>query len=629
MAASARARSKNTLWLRISGRNSSLAAGIPSPEAKAYDSAVIITRIRAGGKALARSRRFLAAAGAGLFAAALGLAAETSRNWPQWGRTSQHAGASPVVAQPLQAILAEVVYDPFVELMKADRGGNLLAHYAVPLADETGVYMVFKSGAYTGFGNWNTLTWSVKKLQWIAGQLEVVWTFESDWKPEPLPLARWEPVLLPAMSGDDLWVPGLGGTVHRVSKLTGLARARLNPFPDLDSSRYVAGGLAVAPDGGIVYDVVGLSASDSLAPIIGAWLVKIGADGQASRADFSALVSAAPAASDACQVSFTSEPGPWPPSTTATPPTVECGAQRPGINVVPAIAPDGTIYTVSRAHRADRYGYLVAVHADLTPAWAASFRGILNDGCGVLLQDDNSNLGCRAGANLGVDPATNDRPAGRVSDLGTSSPVVLPDGAVLIGTSTSYNFSRGHLFKFSSTGAALATYDFGWDVTPAVLEHDGTYSILLKDNHYSSSDGDTYYYVSSLDADLAPEWSFRATNTESCARRQDGTIACVDDHPEGFEWCVNQPAIDASGAVYLNSEDGTLYGFDRHGAVTGQIFLDTALGAAYTPVSIGPDGILYAQNNGRLFAVGQERFPREAPTSGTGSRGAPRAVARP
>ncbi|HTR04281.1 MAG TPA: hypothetical protein VMN82_13905, partial [Thermoanaerobaculia bacterium] len=288
----------------------------------------------------------------------------------------------------------------------------------------------------------------------------------------------------------------------------------------------------------------------------------------------------------------------------AVPPTVPCGAQRPGINVVPAIAADGTIYTMSRADNADRYAYLVAVHPDLTPAWAASLRGILDDGCGVLLRNDDSNLGCRSNAPLGVDPATNDRPAGRVNDAGTASPLVLPDGRVLYGAYTSYNFARGHLFEFGASGDALATYDFGWDVTPAVRPHGETYSILLKDNHYSSPDGTEFYDVTSLDAALSPEWSYRSTNTETCARQPGGTISCVDDHPDGFEWCVNQPAVDPAGRVFLNSEDGTLYGFDASGSVVGSLFLDTALGAAYTPVAIGPDGLLWAQNNGHLFAVG-------------------------
>jgi hypothetical protein len=578
-----------------------------------------------------RARSWCAAALFGSSLAAAGTPAAAQTSWPQWGRTPQHGGASPVLGQPLEAILASVVYDPFVEQMKEETGG-LLAHYAVPLVNDTGVYMVFKSGVYTGLGSWDSLTWSVKKLQWIGGRLEVVWTFESDWKPEPLTLTAWESVFLPAISGHDIYVPGLGGTVFRVATETGISEGRVNPFGDIDPDRYVAGGLAVAPDGSVVYNVIGLSTPDPLAPITGAWLVKIEQEGDASSADFATLVPGAPSAHDPCQSTFPQDQRPWPPSTTATPPTVPCGAQRPGINVVPAIAPDGTIYTVSRAHGADRYGYLVAVHPDLTPAWTASFRGILNDGCGVLLQNDNTNRGCRAGANLGVDPATNDRPAGRVRDAGTSSPVVLPDGAILIGTSTSYNFSRGHLFKFSAEGSVLATYDFGWDITPAFFEHDGTYSILIKDNHYSSPDGVAYYDVSSLDADLVPLWSFRATNTESCVRQPGGEIVCVDDHPEGFEWCVNQPALDAAGVAYLNGEDGVLYAFDRDGHVLSEIFLDTALGAAYTPLSIGPDGVVYTQNNGVLFAVGRASSaasaPRGTPEPAAGDAHFPRVVER-
>jgi len=36
----------------------------------------------------------------------------------------------------------------------------------------------------------------------------------------------------------------------------------------------------------------------------------------------------------------------------------------------------------------------------------------------------------------------------------------------------------------------------------------------------------------------------------------------------------------------------------------GNLFLNLAIGAAYTPLSIGPDGKLYTQNDGHLFVVG-------------------------
>jgi len=47
-----------------------------------------------------------------------------------------------------------------------------------------------------------------------------------------------------------------------------------------------------------------------------------------------------------------------------------------------------------------------------------------------------------------------------------------------------YNSGRGHVMKFSDAGEFVGAYDFGWDSTPAVYPHDGTYSIVIKDNHY-------------------------------------------------------------------------------------------------------------------------------------------------
>ena len=580
------------------------------------------------------SRRIVAAAV--LLGAALGGAppatAQPSADWPQWGRTPQHDGASPVAAQPLQGILAEILYDPTAAPMR-DEVGELFVHYAVPLVDASGVYMAFKTGQYVSFGVFDSITWTVRKLRRTDSGFETVWTFVSDWKPEPIELSGWEAVFQPAISGHDIYVPGLGGTVFRVDKDTGRSEGRVNPFTSVDPDRYVAGGLAVAPDGAVVYNVLGIDAADPRAAD-GAWLVRVEPEGGASRVDFSALVPGAPAPDAPCQVSFPGDQRPWPPTPAAVAPTIPCGPQRPGINGVPAIAPDGTIYTVSRAHFADRYSYLVAVHPDLSPAWHASFRGILNDGCGVRVPIDDTILGCRTGASLGVDPAVNDRPAGRVSDLGTSSPVVLPDGAVLIGTAASYNFGRGHLFKFGAAGDALATYDFGWDVTPAVFRHDGTYSIVLKDNHYLGPPGPAgRYEVTSLDAGLVPEWSFASDNTMSCLRLPGGVMDCSNDarNAEGFEWCINQPAVDSAGRVYGNSEDGGVYSLRRDGSRLQALFLDSALGAAYTPVAIGPDGVLYTQNFGRLFAVGAVPIvaaPRGAPASAPEARPRSRTVER-
>ena len=99
------------------------------------------------------------------------------------------------------------------------------------------------------------------------------------------------------------------------------------------------------------------------------------------------------------------------------------------------------------------------------------------------------------------------------------------------------------------------------------------------------------------------EWSFQNTNTQSCTRNPDGTITCVSDHPNGFEWCVNAAVVDANGVVYANSEDGNLYAIGQGGSLIQNIFQQLAIGAAYTPASMDGSGRIYSQNDGHLFVV--------------------------
>jgi hypothetical protein len=68
---------------------------------------------------------------------------------------------------------------------------------------------------------------------------------------------------------------------------------------------------------------------------------------------------------------------------------------------------------------------------------------------------------------------------------------------------------------------------------------------------------------------------------------------------------LNAAAYDVNGSVYVNSEDGNLYVLNPHGKMERRIFLNRAIGAAYTPVSLGPDGRIYALNDGVLFVLGK------------------------
>jgi hypothetical protein len=553
-------------------------------------------------------------------------------DWSQWGRNAQHTGATTAVGQPARQILADVVYDPFVAAEQASplAGGDLLAHYQVPILDGTDVFMEFKGGQFTGIDHWETETWSEKRLRWQGRRLITSWTFTSDWKPEPYGLGdlgpTWEPVFHAALAGAFVYVPGAGGTVFKLKRTTGAVVAHISPFGGgIDPDTYVAGPLTVDTAGNVYYTALKLiHGQEWTADVEGSWLVKVAANGKSQAAPFAALTPGAPAGNAACLGSFDNSQLPWPPSPDAVPPSSTCGSQRPAINVAPAVAPDGTIYAVTVAHFSSGTAYLVAANPNLTPKWAASLSGRFTDGCGVLLPPDGTPGGCRAGSTPGVDPSQNRPGSGMVMDNGTASPVVAPDGSVLFGVFTRYNWAQGHLMKFGRDGSYLGAYPFGWDTTPAVRVHNSTYSIVTKENHYSGlgsyCDDDSVcpsdrtanypaspaaYFITQLSADLTPEWMWRNTNTLSCTHDADGQVTCTSDHPDGFEFCVNAPAVDRNGNVYNNSEDGNLYVVTPQGTLREHLFLDSALGAAYTPVSIGADGKIYTQNNGHLFVVGR------------------------
>lgn len=546
--------------------------------------------------------------------------------WFQWGRTGSHEGASPVVGQTLAKIEAEVILDKFVDQKKAAAFGNLLVHYPAPLVDGKDVFLVFKTGTFVSAGNRETQTWNVRNMRYEGATLQTRWEYTTDWKPITFMLASWEPVYHPIVTADAVWAPGAGGTIDKISRADGKRIARFNPFGDAAVPLiYMTGPPAADAAGNIYYTAIHIQPNPPDDPV-GSWLVKIAADGVITKATIASLTPNAPAANAQCTLTFISGL-PLPPSPDAVAPTNRCGPQRPGMNVATAVGPDGTVYTVSRAHSNARWGFLIAANSDLTPKWSSSLRNRLATGCNVLIPPNGGPGGCREGTQTGVDPLDNQIGSGQVNDSSTSSPVVLPDGRILYGAYTRYNYSQGHLMLFNADGTFVTSYGFGWDLTPSVYRHGDTYSILLKENRYNGGAycaGDPVlcptnrtvatphdpeqYLITSLDPSLKVEWQFRNTETTSCARQPDGTIQCTGNHPRGFEWCVNSIAVDARGVVYANAEDGYLYAINPNGTLRERIFLRLALGAAYTPLSIGPDGRIYTQNDGRLFVVGG--FPR-------------------
>jgi|HubBroStandDraft_6_1064221.scaffolds.fasta_scaffold19213_2 hypothetical protein len=582
-------------------------------------------------------------------------AASTSPFWQQWGSNPQHTGMVPVAGQNLTSTLANVVYDPFVDQEKAENTAVfgeavLTVHEQAPITDGRDVYMVMKSGSYDscnpvgdwvngtacGPNAWNTMIWNETRFTWVNGAFVTAWTFASDWKPEPNSsnfnggepgLEGWEPVFHPVDVTNFIYVPGAAGTVWKVNKTTGVSASHINPFNGNGNvnatNTFVSSPLSTDSAGNIYYNVIELNTNGDPwggNDVANSWLVKIAPDDSTLTATYASLVPGAPAGTATnCPGTFFSDgsnpPFPWPPSPNAVAPAFPgpCGSQRPGVNIAPAIAANGTIYTASRAHFDSMATYLIAVNPDLSPAWQASLQNRLTDGCGVLLPIaaagvTNEPNSCLNGTTVGVDPTTNAAGSGVIIDLASSSPTVLPDGSVVFGAIDNYNYSRGHLFRFDSQGNYVGAFGFGWDSTPGIYVHGSTFSVVIKDNHYPSTaycgssspvctpTSPGPYLITQLDANFNVEWSFQSTTIDN-------------DHPNGYEWCINMPAIDMDGNVYVNSEDGNAYELPQGNSgiftvPTGKIFLDSAIGAAYTPISVGPDGKIYTQNNGQLFVIG-------------------------
>ena len=341
-------------------------------------------------------------------------------------------------------------------------------------------------------------------------------------------LAGWEPVFHAAVWNGFVFVPGAGGTIYKLNESDGsLVTQYKVPGRQIVQSRYVSGPLTIDAHGNLYFNVIQLDPTNPWSvDIRGAWLVKIGPAGGVRTVSYAQL---------------------------APPSCPGCGNQRPGVNLSPAVSADGkTIYTASAAHFNSVDAYLLAVNSDLTPQWQAS----------LTVPHGNGNI------------------QGAITDLSSATPVVLPDGSVLYGVIGPHS-DRGHMLKFSSSGQYLTEFNFGWDDTPAVYRHDGTYSVITKDNHYDSGGP---YYITQLSADLTIEWQYKSV--------------------DNFEWCVNAPAVDGNGTVYADSEDGNVYVINQGGTLKGKLFLQSAVGAAYTPIAVGRDGKIYTDNDGNMFVVG-------------------------
>jgi hypothetical protein len=251
-----------------------------------------------------------------------------------------------------------------------------------------------------------------------------------------------------------------------------------------------------------------------------------------------------------------------------------------------------------------------------------------NDGRGDLLALNSTTLATLGEVAL-EDPASGD--AAAISDDGTASPTVGPDGDVYYGVREDpflSNDDRGWLLHFSGDlSQTLTPGAFGWDDTASIVpasmvpSYTGTSSYLLmtKYNNYAEYGGGGLNQLAVLD----PNATTIDPVTSTPVMKEVLTIFGPTPDPEFDatdpgavrEWCINTAAVDpATDSVLVTSEDGTLYRWDLASNTFSQkIVLTSGQGEAYTPTVIGADGTVYAISDATLYAIKAVRSPTLPP----------------
>jgi hypothetical protein len=265
--------------------------------------------------------------------------------------------------------------------------------------------------------------------------------------------------------------------------------------------------------------------------------------------------------------------------------------QRPVMNCAPALSVNGgTVY--------------IAVNRGLTAQ------------TGYLLALDSTTLATRARVAL-IDP--NLQTPARLSDDGTASPVVGPDGRVFYGVLEAAfptHNARGWLLQFDSLLNPVGVPgSFGWDVSPSVIPASmvpsyagpSTYLLAQKYNNYvGTGSGDGLNRLAVLDprasqADpVIPGVQVMREVLTILGPTRDGSTA-----NSRREWCINTMVADSERrSVLANNEDGVLYRWDlATNTLSQSVRLNSGLGQAYTPTLIGADGAVYAISNATLYAI--------------------------
>lgn len=480
----------------------------------------------------------------------------TGPAWFGYGRDAQHTGVSAIATQDLGRISWTSAVDLAPQYTPA---GALLTHYGSPVVTTNNTVVIPVKTTATG-------SYRVEGRVGTTGAL--IWSATSDYLTPP---RNWLPpynLLLTAQGR--LYAPGAGGKVlmradadaaagaFAAQLFYGAAIYNANPAA-FDASVFINTPLTADAAGNIFFGfhVTGANPAGLVSGI-----ARVAPDGTGS------WVGVATAAGDNT-------------------------VQKPAMNCAPALSMDGnTLY--------------IAVNRGSTNATQT----------GYLLALDSTTLATRARAAL-TDP--NARTPARISDDGTASPVIGPDGRVFYGvleTTFPTHNARGWLLQFDALLNPVGVPgSFGWDVSPSVipasmvLSYTGTSTYLLaqKYNNYNGvGTGDGLNRMAVLDPGASqPDPIVPGVQVMREVLTILGPTLDAGSATARREWCINTMAADpARKSILANNEDGILYRWDLTTNTLSQgLRLNAGLGQAYTPTLVGADGAVYAISNAILYSI--------------------------
>ncbi len=471
--------------------------------------------------------------------------------WPGFAGDAQHTALGSVATQPLSRLR----WNTPVDLAPPYSGPFLLAHYGPPvISARNTVVLPVKTGLSTGF-----------KFEARSGANgALLWTAASDYV--RLAGTSWVPSYNTTLTTSNrVFAAGAGGKIYyrdNADSPTGVVQTFVfygagtyaAAPSDYDATVFINTPITVDTQGNVFF---GFAVTGANPANLVSGFARIAPDGTATWINAAALMGTAVA--------------------------------QPAMNSAPALAIDQTTL-------------YVALRTAPMPGGTPT---------GHLVALDTNTLALKSRVQL-LDPASGFNAF--VTDNGTSSPTVGPDGDVyfgVLGTGSGHS-NTGWMLHFNATLAMTKTPGaFGWDNTPSIVpaamvpSYTGPSTYLLMTKYNSYNDGQ--HRIAILD----PNQSQMDTSSSVFVMKEILTMlspTLVPNNPSRFtEWCINTAAVDPiTRSVLVNNEDGYLY---RWNLVTNQlserIQLNGGVGQAYTATVIGPDGAVYAVNNAVMSSVGR------------------------